>query len=118
MAIYNQIGRLKAILKTVSILLLLIVAAGCSKDEVYYEGKVVSLNNSNGCFDLIEISKSITGGLPVNTTITFDATQHIGQLKYGDQVSFKIIHYEKWSGFVLAICIAPQYTAQVEFANK
>jgi hypothetical protein len=100
-------------------LFLLIGGMGCEKDSVvYYEGKVISLNNSSGCNNIIEISKSIPQGLPVNSTITFDPNLYNGQLKVGDTVYFKINEYVEWTGNVLDICIAPQYVGQLEFNNK
>ncbi|MFZ4799122.1 MAG: hypothetical protein ACOYMA_16595 [Bacteroidia bacterium] len=105
----------KTFLFTVIIPFLLIGGAGCEKDSVYYEGKVISLNYGSGCNNIIEISKSIPQGLTVNSTITFDTNLYNGQIKVGDAVYFKINEYVVWTGNVLDICIAPQYVGQLEF---
>lgn len=110
----------KTFLFTITTLFLLIGGMGCEKDSVvYYEGKVISLNNSSGCNNIIEISKSIPQGLSVNSTITFDPNLYNGQLKVGDTVYFKIIKYEDWTPEVIvALCTSPKYIGQLEFYNK
>lgn len=100
------------------ILFLLIGEMGCEQNNLYYEGKVISLNSGTGCFNIIEISKSIPQGLSVNSTITFDPNLYNGQLKIGDTVNFRIIQYKEWTGYVFHMCIAPQYVGQLEFYNK
>ena len=92
---------------------------GCEQDDLSYQGKVISLNNGTGCFNIVEISKSIPQGLSVNSTITFDSSVYKGQLKIGDIVYFKIIKYEDWTPeTMVAVCTAPQYVGQLEFYNK
>ena len=110
----------KTFLFTITTLFLLIGGMGCEKDSVvYYEGKIISLNSGTGCFNIIEISKSIPQGLSVNSTITFDPRLYNGQLKIGDIVYFKIIKYEDWTPeTMVAMCSAPQYVGQLEFNNK
>jgi len=108
----------KIILFTAFIFFSLIGGIGCEEDNLYYEGKVISLNNGDGCNNIIEISKSIPQGLSVNSTITFDPGLYNRQLKTGETVSFKVIKYEVWTGYVLDICIAPQYVGQLEFSDK
>lgn len=44
-------------------LLLLIGGTGCEQDNLSYQGKIISLNSGTGCFNIIEISKSIPQGL-------------------------------------------------------
>ena len=41
-----------------------------------------------------------------------------GQLKIGDTVYFKIVKYEKWSGFIFDVCSPPKYVAILEFYNN
>lgn len=110
--------KIKIILFTAFTLFILTIGMGCEQDNIYYEGKVISLNNGDGCNNIIEVSKSISQGLPVNSTIAFDPSVYNRPLKIGDTVSFKILQYEKWEGFVLAICFAPQYVGQLEFYSK
>jgi hypothetical protein len=110
--------KIKIILFTAFTLFILIGGMGCEQDNIYYEGKVITLNSGDGCNNIIEISKSIPQGLSVNSTITFDPSLYNRPLKIGDTVSFKIIKYEEWTGSVLDICIAPKYVGQLEFYSK
>ena len=109
----------KLLVFTTITLLLLIGGMGCEQDNLSYQGKIISLNSGTGCFNIIEISKSIPQGLSVNATITFDPRLYDGQLKIGDIVYFKIIKYEVWiPETMVAMCTAPQYVGQLEFYNK
>lgn len=113
----------KIILK-IGIILLLLSLSGvsCNNDEQYpecYRGKVVSLNQGNGCNNIIEIVRTISHvGLAVGTTITFDPNLYGGKLIEGDIVYFKFIQYEEWIGPAYGNCLWPQYTAQIEFCNN
>ena len=75
----------------IAIILFLVGGMGCENDNLSYQGKIISLNSGSGCFNIVEISKSIPQGLSVNSTITFDPRLYNGQLKVGDIVYFKII---------------------------
>ena len=109
----------KLLVFTTITLLLLIGGTGCEQDNLSYQGKIISLNSGTGCFNIIEISKSIPQGLSVNATITFDPRLYDGQLKIGDIVYFKIIKYEVWiPETMVAMCTDPQYVGQLEFYNK
>lgn len=99
---------------SVIVLCFVICGIGCEKDNLSYQGKVISLN-VGACYNIIQIEKSIPKGLPINSTITFDPSLYKGQLKVGDTVYFKITKYEEWTGVVLAMCIGPQYEGQLEF---
>lgn len=115
---------MKTIMLRIGILFVLVfvLGTGCNKverDPNYYKGKVVSLNHGDGCYNLIEIIKTINnGGLPIGSTISFGPKSYKGNLIEGDIVYFKIIQYEEWVGFGYANCLWPQYTAQVEFYNN
>ena len=98
----------KTILFITIALFFMISGVGCEKDNLSYQGKIISLN-VGACYNIIQIEKSIPQALPVNSTITFDSRLYKGQLKIGDTVYFKIIKYEEWTGVVLAMCIGPQY---------
>ena len=105
----------KTILFATIALFFIICGIGCEKDNLSYQGKVISLNTGTGCFDIIKIERSIPKGLPINSTITFNPSLYKGQLRVGDTVYFKITKYEEWTGIVLAMCVGPQYDAQLEF---
>jgi hypothetical protein len=103
----------------IAIILFLVGGMGCENDNLSYQGKIISLNSGSGCFNIVEISKSIPQGLSVNSTITFDPRLYNGQLKVGDIVYFKIIKYEAWTPEpMVALCSAPQYVGQLEFYAK
>ena len=109
----------KFVLFIALLLFILTGGMGCDNESIYYEGKVISLNSGTGCFDIIEISKSIPHGLAVNSTVSFNSNLYNGQLKVGDIVCFKVIKYEDWSPqVILAMCTAPQYVGQLEFYIK
>ena len=115
-------------LKLFTIFLLLLplfvamLGAGCEKNErdpLCYQGKVVILNKGWGCYNIIEIVKTINNGeLPVGATITFDPELFGRKLDIGSKVYFKIIEYEKWDGFVYDRCISPGYIAIIESCNN
>lgn len=108
----------KFTLFTIIALLLMMCVMGCEQDSTCYQGKIISLNNG-ACYNIIKIEKSISQGLPVNSTISFDPNLYDGQLEVGDIVYFKIIEYEEWTGgIVIAMCTSPQYAGQLEFCNK
>ena len=103
----------------IAIILFLVEGMGCENDNLSYQGKIISLNSGSGCFNIVEISKSIPQGLSVNSTITFNPRLYNGQLKIGDIVYFKIIKYEAWTPEpMVALCSAPQYVGQLEFYAK
>jgi len=103
----------------IAIILFLVGGMGCENDNLSYQGKIISLNSGSGCFNIVEISKSIPQGLSVNSTITFNPRLYNGQLKIGDIVYFKIIKYEAWTPEpMVALCSAPQYVGQLEFYAK
>lgn len=108
--------RLKAVLFFTITLFLLMGNIGCEQDSnVYYQGKVISLNNGSGCYNLILITKSIPHGLSVNSTIAFDTQLYNGQIKVGDVVFFKFKNFVEWTGDLTMVCTAPQYVGQLEF---
>ncbi len=97
---------------------LVFLGTGCDddRDPLCYKGKVVSLNNGNGCYNIIEILNNINDDkLHVGTTITFDPELYEKRLKEGDIVYFKIIQYAEWVGPGYANCLWPKFTAQIEF---
>ena len=108
----------KTFLVSTVILFLMTGFISCEQESMFYQGKITSLNSGTGCFNLIEISKSVPQGLPIKTTISFNTDFYNGQLKIGDTVYFKIVKYEKWSGFIFDVCSPPQYVAILEFYNK
>lgn len=99
------------------ILLTLLKVAGCKKDSTCYQGRVEFLNNGSGCSNILRIEKTISGGLPVNTTITLNPDSLNISVKEGDILDFTIIKYEEWDGFVNTMCVSPQYSAQIELCN-
>jgi hypothetical protein len=98
-------------------LLVMMQAAGCTKDNTCYQGRVELINNGAGCPNILTIEKTIDGGLPVNTSINFYSDSQNISVKVGDILDFTIVKYEKWTSPVIAICIAPQYSAQIEICN-
>lgn len=110
--------QIKTILVIPIALFFMIFGIGCEQDNLSYQGKIISLN-AIACYNIIQIEKSIPQGLPVNSTITFDPRLYDGQLKIGDNVYFKILNYEAWTGgYLVAMCSNPQYEGQLEFYNK
>jgi hypothetical protein len=102
------------------VLLFLFIGAGCQKDDLshYYRGKVVDINNGNGCYNLIEIINiPKEASLLVGATITFDPKLYTKKnLEIGDMVYFKIILFKEWIGPNDAYCRWPQYVGQqIEF---
>lgn len=106
-------------LKILIISLLFLTDIGCKNEETCYEGKIEILNNNgSGCPNIIRIQKSIDDGLPVNTTISFNANLLDANTKTGDIILFKILKIEEPTTPVLAICLAPRYVAQIEICNQ
>jgi hypothetical protein len=111
-------------------LLLLIVLAivltfaggtGCKdteNNESCYEGKIVSLNNGDGCHNIIEITGTNgSGQVPKGTKITFDPKLSEKALDLGDIVYFKVLSYKEFVSPSYAICLQPHLAAQVAFCN-
>jgi len=101
-----------------------LMAAGCEKerehDPLFYQGKVVALNKSDGCQNIIIITKGTkTGGLKEGNTISFNPDLYNGALKVGDIVYFDVIEYEEFDNSISTQpCAFPQFAAFVEFYNK
>ncbi len=94
---------------------LIAIGTGCKDDVQYYEGKVTSLNaNGNGCYNIIQITRSISHGLPVNATINFGLNTFNRNLKIGETVHFDLINYSKWEGPATAQCLWPEYTGELK----
>jgi hypothetical protein len=80
---------------------------------------VVTLNQGDGCQNIIEITEPAeNGNLVKNTTISFNPDLYEGTLKVGDVVFFKILEYEQWIGPATADCLWPQFAASIEFCNN
>ncbi len=97
--------------------LILLQASACKKDSTCYQGRVEFLNNGSGCSNILRIEKTISGGLPVNTTITLNPDSLNISVKKGDILDFTIVKYEEWNGIVNTMCVSPQYSAQIEICN-
>jgi len=100
----------KMLLMCIIYISIMLGGIGCKDDISHYEGQVVSLNNGDGCFNIIQITHSIPQGLPVHATVEFGLKAFDGNLKVGDIVYFEILTYEKWVGFANANCLWPGYT--------
>jgi len=101
-------------------LLFALFGIGCDddRDTQCYEGKVISLNQGSGCFNLIEILKpNKNTGLPVNSRVSFDPDKYNGTLEIGDTVYFMVNGYEIWDGYYFTNCSPPNYTCQIEFCD-
>ncbi|MGQ7868299.1 hypothetical protein [Sunxiuqinia sp. sy24] len=108
---------------TIILLLFSLMGAGCEEDDerdpLCYQGKIVSLNQGDGCQNIIEIVKTIKDGeLEAGNTMTFNPELYEATLKVGDVVYFKIIQHEDWAGPATADCLWAQFTAQIEFCNN
>jgi fumarate reductase subunit C len=77
--------------------LILLQASACKKDSTCYQGRVEFLNNGSGCSNILRIEKTISGGLPVNTTITLNPDSLNISVKEGDILNFTIVKYEEWN---------------------
>ncbi len=103
------------------ILFLFIIGAGCEdeQDPLCFKGRVISLNNGDGCNNIIEIIETpYVGELSVGTTLTFDLESYGEIMDKGDVVFFKVIHYETWIGPACANCIWPKYSSLLEFCKN
>lgn len=116
---------MKTILKISSVFLLLIaMGAGCEKenerDPLCYQGKVVALNQADGCQNIIIIIKKAKNGrLEDGNTISFNPNLCGDTLKIGDVVYFKVIEYEEFDNSISTQpCVFPQFAASIEFCNK
>lgn len=112
-----------ALLKiSITLLFLSFMGAGCENDErdpLCYQGKVISLNQGDRCYNIIEIIENIKDGeIAVGNTISFDPKLYGATLKVGDVVYFKINHYEVWVGPATTECRWPRFTAQIEFCKN
>jgi hypothetical protein len=103
-------------------LCVVLLGTGCEKDKrdsFCYQGKVVTLNQGDGCQNIIEITKSAeNGSLAKDATLSFNPDLYEGTLKVGDIVLFKVFEYEQWVGPATANCLWPEFTGQIEFCNK
>ncbi|GAB1450666.1 hypothetical protein MASR2M47_07220 [Draconibacterium sp.] len=101
-----------------------ILGAGCEKEEdrdpLCYQGMVVSLNQGDGCSNIIRIIKSTKGGaLEAGNTISFNPDLYGVTLKDGDVVYFKVIEYEEFGDIISTQpCAFPQFAALIEFCNN
>jgi hypothetical protein len=105
------------------LLVVSLMGVGCEKDEkrdpLCFQGEVVSLNQGDGCQNIIRITKNTKDSVPeVGNTTSFDPDLYGGTLKVGDVVYFKIIQYEDWEGPATAYCLWPKFTARIEFCNN
>jgi len=106
-------------------LCMVLLVAGCNDEEQNsqcYQGEVVSLNDGDGCNNIIEILKTIDDSeLIVGSTITFNPELYGDTIKTGDIVYFKVLQYEKnnYSHFSTQPCtVYPQFGASIEFCNN
>lgn len=99
-----------------------LLGKGCKdieQDLFCYQGKVVTLNQGEGCNNIIEIIEPAKNGeLSAGVTISFDPNLYSLALEVGDVVSFKIVQYEEWVGPATADCLWPQYIAQIDFCDN
>ena len=107
------------------LLFLAIVVEGCENDKKNpqcYQGKVVSLNNSHGCNNIIEILQTNDNDdsmLTVGARITFNPDLYGDKIELGEIVYFKILEYEEWEGFATTECLWPNFIGvQIEFCNN
>jgi hypothetical protein len=103
------------------VLLLFMMGGGCDGDldPLCFKGRVISLNNGDGCNNIIEIIETpYDGELSVGITLTFDLESYGGKIYNGDVVYFKVIQYDTWIGPAYANCIWPKYNALLEFCKN
>jgi hypothetical protein len=101
----------------------LLLGAGCEKDKrdsFCYQGKVVTLNQGDGCQDIIKITEPAkNGNLVKNATLSFNPDLYEGTLKVGDIISFKVLEYEEFGNHISTQpCTFPQFAASIEFCNN
>ncbi len=113
---------MKAALKISALLFLFSLLQGCEDkrhDPYCYTGKVVSLNYGNGCNNILEIVEPANkGDLLIGSSMTFNPELSSKILNLGDIIYFKIIQFEEWEGPANAMCLWPQFTAQIEFCDN
>lgn len=110
----------KTILLTVTSLFLLVVMAGCdggNRNIDYYSGEIITLNNGDGCYDILKVKQSPENGFPAGTTISFYVGAENGKFKIGETIWFKVKYYEKWTGSASAMCLWPSYSASIELVS-
>jgi len=89
----------------------------CSKNTKLYEGIFIK---GNGCQNIVDITKSIHDGLPVNTSfyVTFvDDSTRVKQLEDREKIAFKIIKYNRDTVGHFANCLWANYDATIELEN-
>ncbi len=89
----------------------------CSKNAKLYEGVFIK---GNSCQNIVNITKSIHDGLPVNASfyVTFvDDSTRVKQLKDREKIAFKIIKYNRDTVGHFANCLWADYDATIELAN-
>ncbi len=89
----------------------------CSKNAKLYEGIFIK---GNGCQNIVNITKSIHDGLPVNASfyVTFvDDSTRMKQLKDREKIAFKIIKYNRDTVGHFANCLWADYDATIELEN-
>ena len=104
-------------------LCVVMLGTGCEdeeRDPLCYQGKVVNLNQGDGCQNIITITQTAENGeLVTNATISFNPDLYEGTLKVDDIVYFKIIEYEEFGTRISTQpCTFPQFAASVEFCNN
>lgn len=113
------------ILKISAFLLLFsLMWAGCEKknerDPPCYQGKVVRLNQGDGCQNIIEIVETIKDGeLEAGNTISFNSDLYGSTLKVGDVVYFKVVKYEEFVPHISTqeCTFFPQFSASIVFCK-
>jgi hypothetical protein len=106
------------------LLLISLIGVGCEKDvkrdPLCFQGKAVSLNQGDGCQNIIRITKNTKDSeFEEGNTISFDPDLYGGTLKVGDVVYFMIIEYEEFGNPVSTQpCTFPQFAALIEFCDN
>ncbi|HDY75217.1 MAG TPA: hypothetical protein ENH49_01705 [Candidatus Marinimicrobia bacterium] len=89
----------------------------CSKNAKLYEGIFIK---GNGCQNIVSITKSVHGGLPVNTSFYVyfvDDSTRVKQLKDREKIAFKIMKYNRDTVGHFANCLWADYDATIELEN-
>jgi len=95
----------------------MVIFADCKKDSSsssnIFEGVLLEKGNT-ACPNLVKITKSVDGSLPVNTILTvYDDLDGVD----GDVVKFRVIRYALDTSNHLALCVYGKYTAEVELVQ-
>ena len=110
---------MKKIIIILTVLFTSFCFVSCSKNNTSYEGVFIKGNGAE-CQNVVNITKSIHDGLPVNTSlyVTFvDDSARVKQLKNNEKIAFEIMKYNRDTVGHFANCLWADYDATIKLTN-